>query len=70
MDRTGGSRTIEVVDCAFHRRPDRAVYRIVHDGDPVTVTLEANAYLMNGRGDTVDKFSIRQAGTLYETLRS
>ncbi len=60
MDCAGGSRTIEVADCSFHRLPEpHIVYRVTHEGDPVKILLLANAYLMNGKGNTIDKFSPR-----------
>lgn len=60
MDQTGGSRIIEVAECAFHRLPEpHVVYRVTPVSDPITLPISVTAYLMNGNGNTIDKISPR-----------
>lgn len=56
---TGGFRNIEgVTDCSFRRLPEPVV--VCNPGTPheKTYPLVGDAFLLNDRGDTIEKFTL------------
>lgn len=57
MRRTSGEfKIIEIIECIFQQQEQRITYKRSTDSVSESEALEANAYLVNGQGNTIEAF--------------
>lgn len=56
-------RVIEVTECSFCQLPEPTITYKTGEAE-ITVILEAPAYLVDGRGQTIEAFRFKKEGTI------